>query len=128
MKILETILYAENMEAAYDFYTRILGLEEIAYNPERSIFLKCDNGVLIVFKASKTMIPDAGVPPHGTTGIGHMAFAATDAELEVWKIKLPELGVPIVQEIVWQNGAISIYFRDPGGNVLEFATPRLWGM
>lgn len=128
MKILETVLYAEDLEAAHDFYTRVLGLEAISYNPERNLFLKCDNGVLIVFKASKTLIPDAGVLPHGTTGHGHMAFAATDEEIEAWKRRLAEMGVSVDQEIVWQNGAISIYFRDPAKNILEFATPRLWGM
>lgn len=32
------------------------------------------------------------------------------------------------QRITWDNGARSIYFRDPDGNGLEFAEPRMWGI
>ena len=128
MKILETVLYAENLEECHEFYTRVLGLEVILFDPERDIFLKCDGGVLIIFRASKTVVADAGVPPHGTSGVGHMAFAATDQEIDEWKLKFLENGVEVIQEVTWKNGARSIYFRDPADNVLEFATPRLWGI
>lgn len=126
MKILETVLYAEDLDACHTFYTQVLGLEVILFDPARDIFFKLDDSVLIVFKASKTMIPDSGVPPHGTTGIGHAAFATTKEEIEVWRKKLAGHGVPIIEEIEWKNGARSIYFNDPAGNVLEFATRDLW--
>lgn len=128
MRVLETVLYAEDLVAAREFYTGILGLEEIMFDPERDIFLRCEGSVLIIFKASKTIVPDAGVPPHGTTGAGHTAFASTPEELEQWNRKLTESGVEIIQTINWKNGAKSIYFRDPAGNILEFATPNLWGI
>lgn len=128
MRVLETVLYAEDLVAAREFYTGILGLEEIMFDPERDIFLRCEGSVLIIFKASKTIVPDAGVPPHGTTGAGHTAFASTLEELEQWNRKLTESGVEIIQTINWKNGAKSIYFRDPAGNILEFATPNLWGI
>lgn len=126
MRILETILYAEDLEAARSFYVGLLGLEEIIFDPERDLFLKLDGSVLIIFKASRTVIADSGVPPHGTTGIGHAAFAATEPEIEAWKERLESSNVPIIEEIRWKNGAKSIYFCDPAGNVLEFATPNLW--
>lgn len=126
MRILETILYAEDLEAARSFYVGLLGLEEIIFDPERDLFLKLDGSVLIIFKASRTVIADSGVPPHGTTGIGHAAFAANEPEIEVWKARLESSNVPIIEEIRWKNGAKSIYFCDPAGNVLEFATPNLW--
>lgn len=127
MKILETALYAEDLEAAFEFYTKKLGLEVISYDPERDLFLRLDEAVLILFKASRTVINDSGVPPHGTTGAGHIAFAAPDGEYDRWLAKLKEEGVPITQEIAWKNGARSFYFEDPAGNVLEFAEPKLWG-
>lgn len=128
MRVLETVLYAEDLNAAREFYQELLGLEVIIFDPERDLFLRCEDSVLIVFKASRTLIPDSQVPPHGTTGSGHMAFAATAEEIESWKAKLQEAGVAILKEITWQNGAQSLYFADPAGNVLEFATRDLWGL
>ncbi|HLK14831.1 MAG TPA: VOC family protein [Fimbriimonadaceae bacterium] len=127
MHVLESVLYAEDLEAARTFYTGLLGMPEISYDPARDLFLRCDHSVLIIFKASKTRINDAGVPPHGTDGAGHLAFSAFYDELEAWKRKLEAAGVEIVKEITWQNGAKSFYFKDPAGNILEFATPNLWG-
>lgn len=128
MRVLETVLYAEDLNAAHEFYHGLLGLDVIIFDPERDLFLRCEDSVLIVFKASRTLVADSQVPPHGTTGPGHMAFAATRNEIESWKAKLQQAGVAILKEITWQNGAQSLYFADPAGNVLEFATPDLWGL
>jgi len=127
MHILETCLYAEDLDAARAFYEGLLGLEVLIFDPARDIFLRCDGSMLIIFKASKTIVADAGVPGHGTTGPGHMAFSATRDEIETWRVKLGAAGVSIIQEIDWPKGAKSIYFRDPAGNILEFATRDLWG-
>ena len=35
-------------------------------------------------------------------------------------------GVAIETMIDWPHGRRSVYFRDPAGNSLEFATPRMW--
>lgn len=128
MRVLESVLYAEDLEAAQEFYTQILGLEEISFDPTRSLFLRCEGSVLILFKASKTVIKDTIVPAHGTTGAGHLAFASTPEGLEVWATKLEEAGVEIIDRVTWPNSATSIYFRDPAGNILEFATPNLWSL
>jgi catechol 2,3-dioxygenase-like lactoylglutathione lyase family enzyme len=126
MRILETVLYAEDLEAARHFYVGLLGLEELSFDAERDLFLKCRDAILILFKASKTVIPDAGIPPHGTVGIGHMAFGVSHSELEEWSLKLAEVGIEVTQDKAWANGARSLYFQDPAGNVLEFATTDLW--
>ncbi len=126
MKILETVLYAEDLHAAHHFYVELLGLEAISFNPERSLFLRLTGSVLILFRATKTIIPDAGVPPHGCTGQGHMAFAAGPGDIESWKQRLQAANIEILQEITWENGARSLYFPDPSGNLLEFAEPKLW--
>ena len=126
MRVLETVLYGEDLIAARDFYVNLLGLEPIVFNPDRHLFLKCQDSVLIIFRSSKTLIPDADVPPHGTTGAGHIAFEATRNEMEEWRLRLEAANVAIIKEIDWQNGAKSIYFNDPAGNVLEFVTRDLW--
>ncbi len=126
MRILETTLYGENLEDLHSFYTQVLGLQVISYDPQRNLFLRLEDSVLIVFKASKTIVPDAGIPPHGAQGAGHIAFQATRVELDKWKTDLIDKGVPVIQEVTWANGALSIYFRDPAGNILEIATRDLW--
>ncbi|MGE0000552.1 MAG: VOC family protein [Fimbriimonadaceae bacterium] len=126
MRILETALYAEDLDAARQFYVDVLGLEVIHFDPERDLFMRLERSVLIVFKASRTRIHDSNVPPHGTVGAGHVAFEADRDGIEEWKVRLEKAHVPITQEIDWPNGARSIYFEDPAGNVLEFATRDLW--
>jgi catechol 2,3-dioxygenase-like lactoylglutathione lyase family enzyme len=128
MRVLESILYAEDLIAAKQFYTGILGLEEISFDADRDLFMRCEGSVLIIFKASRTTIKDSIVPPHGTVGAGHLAFAATETEIETWRLKLEANQIEIIEEINWKNGDHSIYFKDPAGNILEFATPNLWGM
>jgi catechol 2,3-dioxygenase-like lactoylglutathione lyase family enzyme len=68
------------------------------------------------------------VPPHGTDGEGHICFRATAGELDAWRQRLVEKGVPIEADFEWPKGGHSIYFRDPAGNCLEFAEPKIWGL
>jgi catechol 2,3-dioxygenase-like lactoylglutathione lyase family enzyme len=126
MRILETALYAEDLRAARQFYVERLGLEEVSFDPDRDLFLRVGDAMLIIFRASRTLIHDSGVPPHGSTGPGHMAFGVSREELDAWEARLGDLDVPIIEVVEWRNGAKSIYFKDPAGNILEFATTDLW--
>jgi catechol 2,3-dioxygenase-like lactoylglutathione lyase family enzyme len=74
------------------------------------------------------VIDGVPIPTHGTVGQGHIAFAVTEAELDTWAARLAERHVAIEARIAWPNGGRSIYVRDPAGNSVEFATPRLWGI
>ncbi len=130
--ILETILYAADLDAAEAFYRDVLGFELYAKQPGRQLFYKCGAGMLLIFNPATTVIPpkpDAKlpVPPHGAIGPGHVCFRATASEIEQWRRRLEAKGVPIEADFEWPNGGISIYFRDPAGNCLEFAEPRIWG-
>jgi catechol 2,3-dioxygenase-like lactoylglutathione lyase family enzyme len=137
--ILESAVYADDLDAAEDFYGRVMGLERIAKVPGRHVFFRCGRGVLLVFNAEATSSqppPDAKlpVPPHGARGPGHLCFAANAEEIEVWKARLTAQGVAVEADFHWPpttgetQGGRSIYFRDPGGNSLEFAEPRIWGL
>jgi catechol 2,3-dioxygenase-like lactoylglutathione lyase family enzyme len=128
--ILETVLYCPDLGAARDFYTGVLGLE-LAAATERHVFLRCGDGMLLLFDPEHTSriavpIGDAVVPMHGGRGPGHMAFRASREEIDRWREHLRRLGVEIETEIDWPGGGRSLYFRDPAGNSLEFATPELW--
>ncbi|MER2510389.1 MAG: glyoxalase/bleomycin resistance/extradiol dioxygenase family protein, partial [Amaricoccus sp.] len=63
---------------------------------------------------------------HGAEGPGHVCFAATPAELDAWRRRIEAAGLAVEADFRWPNGARSLYLRDPAGNSVEFAEPRLW--
>lgn len=130
--ILESALYVTDLDAAEAFYRDVLGLERIARVDNRHVFFRCGPGVLLLFNADATRHappPDAKLPapPHGTVGQGHLCFGATAAEIDQWSTALTRRGIGIEADFEWPNGGRSIYFRDPSGNSIEFAEPRIWG-
>jgi catechol 2,3-dioxygenase-like lactoylglutathione lyase family enzyme len=131
-RVLETAVYAADLDAAEAFYRDILGLELISRGGARHVFFRAGDAVLLLFNPGETVIPPAPdqlpVPPHGATGPGHLCFAARADEIDAWERQLREAGVAIESRVDWPNGGRSIYFRDPAGNSLEFAEPRIWGV
>jgi catechol 2,3-dioxygenase-like lactoylglutathione lyase family enzyme len=125
-KVFETVLYAEDLAAAERFYHEALGLEVRERNNLTVVF-RCGGGVLLIFDPRKSAAPDRDVSSHGTTGVGHIAFAAKPEDLDAWREQLRQAGVPIEREVDWDEGGHSIYFRDPAGNVVELAPPTIWG-
>jgi len=126
MQVLESCLYGEDLVAARQYYVDILGLEEVSFDANRHLFMKAGESMVIVFKASATLVPDRGVPAHGSTGPGHLAFSVAHESLAEKEAMLAARGIEIIERVEWGNGAKSIYFRDPAGNILEFATRDLW--
>jgi catechol 2,3-dioxygenase-like lactoylglutathione lyase family enzyme len=129
--ILESALYADDLDKAEAFYGGILGLEKIVAVEGRHVFFRCGSGVLLIFNPDATTEPPSNpampVPPHGTKGDGHLCFAATAEEIDGWVPHLEANGIAIEADFLWPNGGRSIYFRDPAGNSLEFAEPKIWG-
>jgi catechol 2,3-dioxygenase-like lactoylglutathione lyase family enzyme len=122
-----------DLAAAKAFYAGVLGLEQISEVDGRHVFFRCGRSVLLLFDAEATSQPPAPgaklpVPPHGTAGQGHLCFAASAEEIDRWKAALEADGSKIEADFEWPGGGRSIYFRDPSGNSLEFAEPRLWGL
>lgn len=137
--ILETALYVTDLPAAEAFYANILGISRISAVSGRHVFFRCGNGVLLLFNAEATKNPpppDAKlpVPPHGAAGEGHLCFAASADEIDHWKSHLESRNIAIEADFEWppsgtsMTGGRSIYFRDPSGNSIEFAEPRIWGL
>ncbi|MFC6488979.1 VOC family protein [Nitratireductor sp. GCM10026969] len=131
--ILEAALYVNDLEEAERFYGDILGLERITKVEGRHVFFRCGNAVVLLFDPDATEIPpppDARlpVPPHGARGPGHLCFSAGAKEIEAWRKHLEAQGIAIEADFEWPKGGRSIYFRDPFGNSLEFAEPRIWGI
>ena len=125
-RIFETILYSEDLEESEKFYSVILGLE-VLERSEISVVFRLSQSVLLIFNPLFSNRPGRGLPSHGAPPNGHLAFTATQDEIEQWKRHLESKGVEIEKEVKWDEGGTSIYFRDPSGNSLEFAPPTLWG-
>ena len=130
--VLETVLYAKDLGAAEAFYRDVLGLFPFSSAPGRQLFYRCGNQVLLVFNPDATNVPPKPgalpVPPHGAHGPGHICFRATADEIDRWVTQLKDKGIAIEADFEWPAGGRSIYFRDPAGNCLEFAEPRIWGL
>jgi Lactoylglutathione lyase and related lyases len=130
--ILETALYAADLDAAEAFYGGILGLEKILRAGERHVFFRCGNSILLIFNPTETIKPSPvdglPVPAHGATGPGHACFRMSGEAIDRMVEKLNKAGIAIESDFRWSNGARSIYFRDPAGNSLECAEPKLWNL
>jgi len=127
-EILETCIYTEELARAEEFYRDVLGLEVIARQQGRHVFFRCGNRMFLVFNPAKTLEAGTEFPPHGSRGPTHAAFGVRIDELPAWRGYLAKRGVAIENEVTWPNGGRSIYFRDPAGNSIELATPRIWSI
>ena len=126
-RVLETILYVDDLDAAERFYGEVLGLELDSRKDGLFVFFQCGGGMLLLFEPQAASTGRT-VPAHGARGPGHACFAVAEEDLDGWKRRLETAGVAIEQEMDWPRGGRSFYFRDPAGNSLELATPKIWGL
>lgn len=129
--VLEAALYVDDLDAASGFYGGVLGLEEVLRHDPRHVFFRAGQTIVLLFVAEETrkpVPPDARlpVPAHGATGPGHLCFNVPGEALDDWADTLTGAGVAIEADFHWPGGARSIYVRDPAGNSVEFAEPKLW--
>ncbi|MGH7718822.1 MAG: VOC family protein [Gemmatimonadaceae bacterium] len=124
--MLETCVYASDLAEAERFYAEVMGLERFAHQPGRHVFFRCGSGMFLVFHPERTRAERS--LPHGAVGGGHAAFAVRESEIDGWRARLQDHGVAIEAEVSWPRGGRSLYVRDPAGNSIELATPRIWGL
>ena len=131
--ILETVLYAEDLDAAAAFYTNSLGLALDQRVPGRHVFFRLHDQMLLIFNPNTTAKPPSPaaklpVPTHGAHGPGHVCFRATASEIDAWRTHLEARGIAIEADFLWPSGGRSIYICDPAGNSVEFAEARIWSL
>ena len=141
-RLLEIFLVVETPQRAREFYGEVLGLEPYGEPDERGCLFRLPGGQLLGFvareaAANSNELPGGIVPavlpedqrPEGSgrpAARAHLAFAVSTDELEAWRRRLEEHGVAVEEEVTWERGGRSLYFRDPDGHLLELVTPGLW--
>ena len=115
------VLTVVDISATIDFYSRVLGMQEITFGEQRKA---------LVFGQQKINLHSAGRPivPHAATptpGSADLCFIVACGIQEVLA-HLQACGVALEAGPVPRTGATgpitSVYFRDPDGNLLEVAT------
>ena len=127
--LLETAIYARDLDAAEAFYRDVFGLDLVSKVPGRLVFFRCGQQMLLLFNPDKSreVNPNIPIPRHGTEGEGHFCFRARDgAEIDAWCAHFARLGVAVEHLHVWPNGARSVYVRDPAGNSVEVGEAAMW--
>lgn len=128
--ILETSVYVDDMDAAHEFYSGILGLKRMVSGDRLFAYDAGPAQALLIFHRGHTgedVETEGGVVPgHDSTGPSHFAFRIAEDQLQPWRSYLKEQGVDIISEVTWPAGGTSLYFHDPDGNVLELAAAPLW--
>ena len=127
-ELIESALYVNDLSAAEQFYTEVLGLTPYSRLEGRHVFLRCGQRMVLLFNPEATAISAGGAndaPAHGATEPGHLAFAVPQSEIGLWKQHLAKHGVKIEKEVHWER-CRSHYFRDPSHNSVEITSPLLW--
>lgn len=130
--VLETVLYATDLDAAATFYGDVLGLPLVSAEPGRHLFFRIGQGMLLIFHPDETaestvMVQGNRIPPHGSRGAGHIAFQLEPRHSDELIERLADAGTEVESTIQWPGKrGQSIYCRDPAGNSIEFAPSSLW--
>ncbi|MEZ6241670.1 MAG: VOC family protein [Phycisphaerales bacterium] len=124
----EAVLYASDLDAAEGFFAGVLGLPRLGDASDlMRIFRVAPEQVLLVFDPAKSEPAGREVPSHGARGPGHIALLVGAGELDAWRVRLEDAGIPIEQEVVWERlHGRSLYVRDPAGNSVELTEGDIW--
>ena len=125
--VVETAVYATDLDAAERFYADVLGLTPLGRDADRHVFFRVGPATVLLIFNPLTTIKGGGLPAHGATGPGHFALGIRPEALADWRRHLAAAGVAVEQEVAWPRGGRSLYFRDPAGNAVELVTPGVWG-
>lgn len=130
--ILETALYVSDPSVTAAFYRRLFGFTTLLESDRLVALDVAGKSVLLLFRQGATDGPfDTGggiIPGHAGVAPTHFAFSIEAADVEPWKAKLAAEGVAVESVVNWPKGAVSIYFRDPDGNLAELITPGFWAI
>src|SRR5260370_26371328 len=126
--VLETSLYVDDLDRASSFYEDLFGLSRIIEGDARiRAYSVGGRSVLLLFKRGAsncvTQSPFGKMGPHDGSRPLHLAFSISIEDLPGWEKVLAERRIAVESRVQWPRGGKSLYFRDPGKNLVELATP-----
>jgi len=114
------VLTVADISRSIDFYTRILGMEEITFGEGRKALL-FGRQKINLHRRGAEVVPHAENAACGTADL----CLLTETPLEQVLEELASHGVDAISGIVPRTGAVgairSVYLRDPDGNLLEIS-------
>jgi catechol 2,3-dioxygenase-like lactoylglutathione lyase family enzyme len=114
------VLTVADVEASAIFYARVLGMQRVIFGEGRTA-LQFGNQKINLHPAVAPLQPHALRP---VAGSGDLCFV-TQLMLAEWLQHLAACGVAVEAGPVARTGALgpmmSLYFRDPDGNLIEIA-------
>jgi catechol 2,3-dioxygenase-like lactoylglutathione lyase family enzyme len=117
------VLTVRDLDATLRFYVAGLGMRLVSFGEGRQA-LHFGTQKINLHVAGREFEPKAATP---TPGSADLCFLVDEA-LETLAQRLPALGYPIIAGPVERTGAtgplVSIYLRDPDGNLIELANRR----
>ena len=112
------VLTVQDIHTTCEFYERVLGMQVVTFEEGRKA-LQFGNQKINLHQRGKEIDPKA---QHPTPGSADLCFL-TSMPLEHVLAHLQSCGVSLLLGPVEQTGAttslVSLYFRDPDGNLLE---------
>ena len=114
------VLTVADIEETCEFYQRALGMKVVKFGEGRTA-LTFGNQKINLHQAGREFEPKAARP---TVGSGDLCFIS-DTPVAQWIEHLAACGIPIEEGPVERTGAVgpimSVYIRDPSGNLIEIA-------
>ncbi len=121
------VLTVRELQATLAFYTGVMGMQAEVFegaDGTRRTALRFGTQKINLHVAEAEFDPRAERP---TPGSADLCFL-TDRPLTDWQAHLKNHGIPVEDGPVPRTGAtgplMSIYLRDPDGNLIEIASPR----
>lgn len=114
------VLTVADVEASVKFYVDVLGMEAVTFGQGRRA-VAFGNQKINLHPAAAPIVPHAAAPTRGSADLCFMALTPLDEVVR----HLISHGVAIEEGPVPRTGAtgpiLSVYFRDPDGNLIEVA-------
>ena len=117
------VLTVQNIEKSCSFYAKVLGMEVIEFAGHRKA-LRFGNQKINLHEVNHEFEPKAQNPKPGAIDL----CLLTSQDIDRTMAHLQQHNIQIIEGPVRRTGAtgplVSLYFRDPDGNLLELATPE----
>ncbi len=114
MRVLETVLYAKDLDAIEAFYERVLSLKPSA-RPRAATCstgsrARCCSSSIRMRRTCRRRQARCQCRRTALSGKGMSASPLPAGEIETWKARLAAEGVAIEADFEWPGGGRSIYF------------------